>query len=355
MFMGVNLKDLISSSCRLEIDDLRILAGKVIALDAYNALYQFLTAIRQLDGTPLIDSRGRVTSHLSGLFYRTINFVEYGIKPVYVFDGKPPELKKEELERRRTRKEKAVEMTMKAYSEGMKKEAAKYAIQAVYLTDSMVRDAKKVLEAMGIPYVEAISEGEAQAAYMTRKGVAWAVGSQDYDSLLFGASKLVRNLTISGRKKLPGKDVYIEIKPEIIELEKLLKSLGISREQLIDIAILIGTDYNPDGVEGIGPKTAFQLIKSYGTIEKVLPLLQNTYFPENPLKIREYFLNPPIVDVVDLEWREPDEQSIINILVKEHDFSIDRVENGLKRLRKAYKEYSKNTKTTLDQWFTSRK
>ncbi|MEM4441430.1 MAG: flap endonuclease-1, partial [Ignisphaera sp.] len=254
--MGVNLKDIIPSSCRQEVDDLKALAQRVIALDAYNALYQFLAAIRQPDGTPLMDSKGNVTSHLSGLFYRTINLMEYGIKPIYVFDGKPPELKREELERRRTRKEKALEMAVKAYSEGLKKEAAKYAVQALYLTEPMVRNAKKLLEAMGVPYVEAIGEGEAQAAYIAKKGLAWGTGSQDYDSLLFGAPRLVRNLTITGKRKLPGKDIYVEIKVEVIELDKLLKALSITREQLIDVAILIGTDYNPDGVEGIGPKTA---------------------------------------------------------------------------------------------------
>ncbi|MEM0371973.1 MAG: flap endonuclease-1 [Ignisphaera sp.] len=353
--MGVNLKDIIPSSCRQEVDDLKALAQRVIALDAYNALYQFLAAIRQPDGTPLMDSKGNVTSHLSGLFYRTINLMEYGIKPIYVFDGKPPELKREELERRRTRKEKALEMAVKAYSEGLKKEAAKYAVQALYLTEPMVRNAKKLLEAMGVPYVEAIGEGEAQAAYIAKKGLAWGTGSQDYDSLLFGAPRLVRNLTITGKRKLPGKDIYVEIKVEVIELDKLLKALSITREQLIDVAILIGTDYNPDGVEGIGPKTALQLIKSHGTIEKVIKLLQNPQFPEDPLKIREYFLNPPVVDIHDIEWREPDKQAVIELLVKEHDFSIDRVENGLKRLEKAYKEYIRGTKATLDQWFIASK
>lgn len=349
--MGVNLKDLITPVSRQEIDDLRLLSRKIIALDAYNALYQFLAAIRQPDGTPLMDSRGNITSHLSGLFYRTINLLENGIKPVYVFDGKPPEMKKAELEKRRIRKEKAAEMASDAYSKGLIKEAAKYAVQSIHLTESMVNDAKKLLDAMGIPYVQAISEGEAQAAYMARKNIAWATGSQDYDSLLFGAPRLVRNLTISGRKKLPGKDIYVEIKPELIELEKLLKSLGISREQLIDIAILIGTDYNPDGVEGIGPKTALQLIKTHSSLEKVLRILPNAKFPEDPLKIREYFLNPPTIDVDKLEWRAPDREAVINILVKEHDFSLDRVENGLARLEKAYREHIKGSTSSLDQWF----
>uniref|UniRef100_A0A7C2ZMM1 Flap endonuclease 1 n=1 Tax=Ignisphaera aggregans TaxID=334771 RepID=A0A7C2ZMM1_9CREN len=350
--MGVNLRDIIPSTCRIEIEDLRILARKIIALDAYNALYQFLAAIRQPDGTPLMDSKGRVTSHLSGLFYRTINLLENGIKPVYVFDGKPPEMKQQELEKRRMRKEKAAEMAAKAYSEGMVREAAKYTVQAIHLSDSMVKDAMRLLDAMGIPYVQALGEGEAQAAYMTKKGLSWATGSQDYDSLLFGAPRLVRNLTVSGKRKLPGKDVYVDIKPELIELDKLLKALGITLEQLIDIAILIGTDYNPDGVEGVGPKTALQLVKTHGSLDKILRIIPSAKFPEDPLKIREYFLNPPVADIDKLEWREPDKTAVIEILVKEHDFSIDRVENALKRLEKAYREYIKASTKSLDQWFS---
>lgn len=351
--MGVNLRDLIPPSAKREID-LRELMGKIIALDAYNALYQFLAAIRQPDGTPLMDRKGRITSHLSGLFYRTINLVENGIKPVYVFDGVPPEIKKHEIERRRIRREKAAELAAKAKEEGRLEEVKKYAVQAIKLTQEMVESAKRLLEAMGIPYVQAPAEGEAQAAYMAAKGDAWAAASQDYDALLFGAPRLVRNLTISGRRKLPGKDVYIEIKPEVVYLDELLKSLGISREQLVDIAILIGTDYNPDGVEGVGPKTALQLVKTHGSLEKVLRILPNAKFPEDPIKIREYFLNPKVTDNYKLEWREPDEKMIIEILVHEYDFSLERVQNALLRLKKAYREYLKAKITSLDAWFKRR-
>jgi flap endonuclease-1 len=349
--MGVNLKDVIPGDCRIEINDLRQLARKVIALDGYNALYQFLAAVRQPDGTPLMDSKGRVTSHLSGLFYRTINLIENGIKPVYVFDGRPPEIKRTEIEKRSARKEKARKLAEKAYEEGAIEEAAKYIVQALSLESYMVNDAKELLDAMGIPYVQAAEEGEAQAAYLVKKGLSWAVGSQDYDSLLFGTPRLIRNLTISGKRKLPGKELYIEIKPEIIELDKLLKSLNITREQLIDIAILIGTDYNPDGVEGIGPKTALQLVKTYGSLEKILKHLPHAKFPEDPFKIKAYFLNPPVADVSKIEWREPDRQRIIEILVKEHDFSLDRVENAIKRLEKGYREYIRSSTVSLDAWF----
>ncbi len=352
--MGVNLRDLIPPNAKKEISDLRVLLGKVIALDAYNALYQFLAAIRQPDGTPLMDRKGRITSHLSGLFYRTINLVEHGIKPVYVFDGTPPEVKRQEIERRRIRREKAAELAEKAKAEGKIEEARKYAVQAIRLTQDMVEDAKRLLEAMGIPYVQAPAEGEAQAAYMAAKGDAWAAASQDYDALLFGAPRLVRNLAITGKRKLPGRDVYVEVKPEIIYLDELLKGLGISREQLVDIAILIGTDYNPDGVEGVGPKTALQLIKAHGSLEKALRVLPKAKFPEDPLKIREYFLKPKVTNDYKLEWREPNEKAIIEVLVYEHDFSLDRVQNAIQRLKKAYREYLRGKMTSLDAWFKKR-
>ena len=350
--MGVNLKDLIPDDAKTIIDDLRSLRGKVISIDAYNALYQFLTAIRQPDGTPLMDSRGRITSHLNGLFYRTINFVEAGIKLVYVFDGQPPEIKYMEIERRRKIKEEAVKKYEEALKKGDLEAAKRYAQMSARLTEDMVADAKKLLDAMGIPWVQAPAEGEAQAAYMTAKGDCWATGSQDYDSLLFGSPRLIRNLTISGRRKLPRKDIYIEIKPEVIELAKLLKKLSLTREQLIAIGILVGTDYNPNGVKGIGLKKALQLVRTYRDIDKLFKAIPRREFPVEPLKIFEYFMNPPHTDDYKLEWREHDEKAVIEILVEEHDFSIQRVKNALERYKKAYREHIKGVQKGLDLWFT---
>ncbi|HDJ84099.1 MAG TPA: flap endonuclease-1 [Desulfurococcaceae archaeon] len=347
--MGVNLRDLIPDTAKRELE-LKELKGKVIAIDAYNALYQFLTAIRQPDGTPLMDRMGRITSHLSGLFYRTINLIENGIKPVYVFDGKPPEIKKMEIERRKKVKEEAVKKYEEALKRGDLEAAKRYAQMSSKLTEAMVEDSKRLLTAMGIPWVQAPAEGEAQAAYMAKKGDAFAAASQDYDSLLFGAPRLVRNLAITGKRKLPRKNVYVEVKPELIELDKLLKTLGISREQLIDIAILLGTDYNPEGVKGIGPKTALRLVKSYGSIDKIIKAVPRQEFPIDPLEIKKYFLNPPVTDSYKLEWREPDEEQIIQILVREHDFSLERVKNAIERLRKAQREL-KTKQLGLDLWF----
>jgi len=349
--MGVNLRELIPDKAVRIVSDLRELHGRAVAIDAYNALYQFLTAIRQPDGTPLMDSKGRVTSHLSGLFYRTINLMESGIKPIYVFDGKPPELKAREIASRSSLKAEAKVKYEEALEQGDLEAARRYAQIASKLTNDMVEDAKALLNAMGVPWIQAPSEGEAQAAYITIKGHAWSTASQDYDSLLFGSPRLVRNLTISGKRKLPRKDVYVEIKPEIIDLEAVLKILGISREQLVDIAILLGTDYNPDGVKGVGPKTALRLIKTYGSLEKALKTLPEASFPVDPLKIREFFLKPPTTDDYKIEWVEPDERAIKELLITRHGFSEDRVVQAVERLRKAYRENIKSRVRGLDTWF----
>lgn len=350
--MGVNLRELVEETAAVRtINDLRELRGKVVVIDAYNALYQFLAAIRQPDGTPLMDSKGRVTSHLSGLFYRTINLVESGLKPVYVFDGKPPELKAKEIAERLAVREEFAKKYEEAIAEGLIEEARKYAQATGKLTSEMIEDSKKLLSAMGIPYVNAPSEGEAQAAYMARKGDAWASISQDYDSLLFNTPRLLRNVTISGKRKLPGKEVYVEIKPELIELDTLLKQLGITREQLIDIAIFLGTDFNPEGVKGVGPKTALKLIKTHGSFEKAIKALPNVKIDFNYEEIRKIFLNPPVTDAYTIKWDEPNPELINKILVEEHDFSESRVSGAVERLRKAYRDFLKTQAKGLEAWF----
>ncbi|RLE89377.1 MAG: flap endonuclease-1 [Thermoprotei archaeon] len=345
--MGVDLRELVENVRRtITLEGLR---GKVIAIDAYNALYQFLTNIRQRDGTPLMDSMGRVTSHLNGLLYRTVNLIEYGIKPVYIFDGKPPELKKIELMKRMRIREEAYRKYEEALARGDLEAARIYAQQASKLTQDMVEEAKKLLDFMGIPWVQAPSEGEAQAAYMVIKGDAWATASQDYDSLLYGTTRLIRNLTITGRRKLPRRNIYIEIKPELILLKELLSALGITREQLVDIAILLGTDYNPGGAKGIGPKRALKLIREYRALEKIVGIVKFVDLSVDPLEIKRLFLNPEVTSNYTVKWREPDVDKVIDLLCGEHDFSEERVRAALGRAVKAFKELS--VQTSLDIWF----
>lgn len=301
-----------------------------------------------------MDRTGRVTSHLNGVFYRTVNLIEEGIIPVYVFDGKPPELKMEELEKRRKLKEEAEKKLSKAKELGKVEEIRKYSQMTSRLTKEMSEESRELLKRMGVPTVDAPSEGEAEAAFLNYRGLTYATASQDYDSLLFGAKRLIRNLTITGRRKLPNKDVYVEVKPEIIELEELLRKLGLTREQLIDVAILIGTDYNPNGIKGIGPKTAYRLIKTYKSIERINkgeldPEL--IYFDYN--KIREAFLKPEVAEPKgSLELGDPDVDKVVDMLVNEYDFNEERVRNALARLEKAIKDLrSLSRQTGLDQWF----
>ncbi len=340
--MGLDLKGLITK----EKTNLESFTSKVIAVDAYNTIYQFLSIIRGPDGMSLSDAQGRVTSHLSGLFYRNINFLSLGIKPVFVFDGKSPSLKAAEIERRRQIKKEATIKYEKALADGNMEDVRKYAQQTTSMQDGMVDDAKKLLELFGIPWIQAPAEGEATAAHLTKIGLAYASASQDYDSILFGAKKLVRNFTNSGRRKLPNRNTYIEIEPEIIDTSRVLSDLGVSAEQLVDIGILIGTDFNPDGFDRIGPKTALKMIKENGRLEDVKQIqekLQTVPYEE----IRKIFLQPKVAEVSEIKFGEPDYAKITSYLAGERSFSKDRVESSLNRLQKSTVKRSH----TLEQWF----
>lgn len=343
--MGVDLKDLVPKT-PVKLEDLN---GKSIAIDGNNTLYQFLSIIRQPDGTPLKDSTGKITSHLSGLFYRTSNLVELGIKPFFVFDGKPPEFKQEEIKRRKQVKAEAQVKYEKAKAEGNLVNARKYAQATSSVKDYMFEDSKRLLDLMGLPWLNAPEEGEAQAAYMNKHGDADYCGSQDYDSLLFGAPTLIRNVTISGKRKVPNKNAYIDVVPETITLNQVLKECEITQEQLIDLGILIGTDFNTEGIKGLGPKTALKLIKQYKTLENALPHIKNATFPHPPEQIREIFLCPKVTDNYKLEWKKLNVEGVVSFLVREKDFSENRVRKALERMREGNKKAK--SKTTLEKWF----
>jgi flap endonuclease-1 len=338
--MGVNLSDIVSGK-PLEISDLK---GRTIAIDAYNTFYQFLSIIRdRFTGEPLKDSRGRITSHLSGLLYRTTRLLENGLNLVYVFDGKPPSFKRKTVESRKAIREEAGEKLEKARKEGDVEKIRLYAQATSRLTDDMVSESKDVLECMGVPVIQAPSEGEAQAAWLVNKGKVWASGSQDWDSLLFGASRMVKNLTITGRRKVPRKEDYIEIKPEVIELKEVLSRLGINRDQLILIGILIGTDYNPKGVKGIGPKSALKLVKEGRDIKSVFSRVEWD-FESSPQEIFEFFKNPP-VEECEIKRVQPDFGKLKDIMI-DHDFSEERIDKTIERLRKT----GKGRQGSLQAW-----
>ncbi|MEM5811310.1 MAG: flap endonuclease-1 [Candidatus Aenigmatarchaeota archaeon] len=330
--MGVKIGDIVAKK---EVD-ISFFSGKKIAIDAHNYIYQFLTTIRDREtGEPLKDEKGRITSHISGLFYRTINLIENGIKPILVFDGKPPEFKKFTLEIREKRKEEAEKKWLEALEAG--EEAKKYAQAASRLSDDMVKECKELLDYMGVNYLDALSEGEAQCAFMCKKSFVDYSCSQDFDSLLFGSPFLARNLSLTGKRKLPGKEIYIEVKPEIISLEETLKNNDITQEQLIIIGILIGTDYNVDGIKGIGIKTALKLVKEYKTLDRILKVVK-WEFDIDPFSILEFFKNPPVIENIELKQKEIDREKVIKFMVDERNFSLERVEKYIEILENSLKK-----------------
>lgn len=321
--MGVNFKDLVVRH-PITLNELK---GKTLIVDAHNTLYQFLSTIRARDGSLLTDHHGYVTSHLIGLFSRVTNLMQKNIKLAFVFDGKAPELKHKELTKRKELKQEA----QRKYEAALEKEDVenmkKYAARTSRLTKEMVDQAKELLSTLGIPVVQAPSEGEAQAAYMVKKGHGWAVASQDYDSLLYGATRLVQNLSIEGRRKVPGKYTYATVSPLLIDLQENLEKLGLSREQLIWLAILVGTDYAPSGVKGIGPKKGLQLVKQHKTAEKVFK--DHTLEEADWKDVLTVFTSMPTTDDYHLEWKPVDRKKVYNFLVEEHDFGKERVEKTL--------------------------
>ena len=326
--MGADLGDLFKKE-KISFNDLH---DRVIVIDAHNVLHQFLSSIRQRDGTPLKDSKGRITSHLSGLLHRTANIVEARIRPVYVFDGEPHPLKAKTIEQRRERKEQAEKEWKEALEKGDLEKAKTKAQQTSRVTDEIIQQSKELLDALGIPYVQAPSEGESQASYMAKKGVAFATGSQDFDCLLFASPILIRNLTSSERRKLPGKKAYAKVSPKLIRLKPNLKSLGITHKQLVDMAILMGTDFN-DGIKGIGPKKSLKLIKKSGNIENALAIVGDANAPtfDEIKEIRKIFLKPEVTDDYSLQWSAPDNEEVLHILCGQHQFTPERIKPVLEK------------------------
>ena len=333
--MGIKINELVKD-VRKTISFENLL-NKKIAIDAFNSIYQFLAIIRQRDGTLLMDLEGNVTSHLSGLFYRNIKFLEYNIKPIYVFDGKPPELKLETINERRKIKAEAKEKMIKAQEEEDFKEARKFAQLTSKLDNNMIEESKSLLQYMGIPVIDASSEGEAQSAYLVNKGDAWASASQDYDTLLFGCERFLRNFSVNRSKKV--KDTSVSLDIEYISLSKFLDNLGITREQLIDMGILIGTDFFP-GIKGIGQHKALELIKKHDSLENILK--NNVQVSGKQLNVdielvqsvKDIFLNPNInPNYPKIIWRKIDYDKLEELLVEKHNFSKNRVDSALKKLK----------------------
>jgi flap endonuclease-1 len=321
--MGVKLKELFSG----RETNLGDLSGKTIAVDAFNWIYQFLTTIRLADGSYLVDREGNITTHLNGLFYRCMNLLSNKIRPSFVFDGPPPKFKKTtNLERSRAREE------AKRLAEAAKtgEERAMYLKRAVKVDDYIINSSKELLTLIGIPVIQAPAEGEAQAARMNSAGLVYGVASQDYDTLLFGANRLIRNLNVTNKKKVANKGILATVLPEIIESKTYKESLGISREQLILIALFVGTDYN-DGVKGIGPKKALAIVKKE-SVEKLLA----SYDFGSDYEIKEifdYFLNPKVEETVKTQESSIQTEKLIDFLCSKHSFDEERVRSYLSKIK----------------------
>ncbi len=345
--MGVKKISDLFKGTPIELEQLR---QKKLAVDALNIIYQFLASIRGYDGSLLSDSEGFVTSHLSGLLYRNARLLEKGIQLSYVFDGKPSKLKREEIKRRAEVKRKAREELEEALERGDMDRARTVAQRTSVVTSSMIDDSKKLLRLMGIPVIEAPTEGEAQASYLVQKKKVWAVASQDYDSLLFGSPILVRNLTLSGRRKLPRSNRYITVNVEVYHQHELLQALKLTKEQLVDMSILMGTDFNPDGVKGIGPKTAYKFITKHGTLEDVISNEESVALDVDIDAIRDIFLNPEINEDYTLDFKPIDVESVTEFLCEERSFNKDRVVSTLNKARKGQDSALKQK--SLDAFFS---
>jgi len=339
--MGLQISSLVPKR-EISLEDLK---NKKIAVDASQMLYQFLSSIRQSDGNPLMDSSGNITSHLQGIISRISNLMSKQIKLAFVFDGKPPILKIKEQEEREHRKQVAEKKLEQARKEEDEELVLRYSKQISRLTPSIVKESKELISALGLPVIQAPSEAEAQASFMAERNHVDYVASSDYDSLLYGAPNMVRNLTLSTKRRLPSGS-YVLVKPEVIELKETLNLLGIDRDQLIILAILIGTDYNIGGVKGIGPKNALRLVKQHKKFEDIFNEVKADF---DWKKIYATIKSMPIMKEYKLKWNEFNEDKIKKLLIDQHEFNQDRVDKIIGSL-KGNKSIQKDQKV-LDKWF----
>ncbi|XP_057829503.2 flap endonuclease 1 [Cryptomeria japonica] len=319
--------------------------GRKIAVDASMSIYQFLIVVGRVGNETLTNEAGEVTSHLQGMFTRTIRLLEAGIKPVYVFDGKPPELKKEELAKRLSRREEATEDLAEAIETGVKEDIERYSKRTVKVTKQHNEDCKKLLRLMGVPVIEAPSEAEAECASLCKSGKVYAVASEDMDSLTFGASRFLRHLMEPSSKKIPVME---------FEISKVLEELNLTMDQFIDMCILCGCDYC-DTIRGIGAQTALKLIRQHGSLEKILENLNKDRYqiPEDwPYERARSLFKEPLVtpeeSQPDLKWIAPDEEGLKNFLVNENGFNHERVTKAIEKIKVAK---SKASQGRLESFF----
>ena len=336
--MGLQISELVPKK-QISFKDLE---NKKIAIDTSQMLYQFLSSIRQQDGTPLMDSEQRTTSHLQGIISRVTNLMAQNINLCFVLDGKSPLLKIKEQEEREYRKQMAEKKFKEAQEEHDEELMLRYSKQSIRLSKDMVEESKELIQALGLPVIQAPSEAEAMCAFICERGDVDYVGSSDFDCLLYNTPKLVRNLTVSQRRRVAS-GAYVNVSPEVIELKEVLDNLGINQDQLIVLAILVGTDFN-EGVPKVGPKTALRLVKQYKNFDTLFKEVKAEF---NWKEVYAVFKNMPIIKNYQLKWIKPDVEKIMKILVDKHDFNQERVQKNIDRIL--------NVKTkeqgSLNKWF----
>ncbi len=333
---------------------LKTYTGQIFSLDASLSMYQFLISTQQIKSgfsiADLRDSEGNLTGHLLGIFNRTIMLMENGIRPVWVFDGTPPEAKKNVLKKRKEIKENAEKEKSEAKDEGDMEKALKFANQTIRIDKKMVEDAKKLIKLLGIPVIEAPSEAEATCSIMAKDKICYCACTEDMDTLCFGCPILIRDLSNKD-------DNVIQI-----ELDLVLKGLNLNMDEFIDLCILCGCDYS-SRIEGIGAINAYKLIKEHKNIENVLKYAEK-YNKDNSHKkkmvydletfnyelARKLFKEPEVVNTkeIKLEFKKPDFEGLKEFLVKEKNFSESRIDNAIKRLDVAK---SKASQSRLDSFF----
>lgn len=327
--------------------EMKSLFGRKVAIDASMCLYQFLIAVRQQDGNMLTNEQGETTSHLMGFFYRTIRMVSSGIKPCYVFDGKPPVLKGGELEKRLKRREEAEKKAEEMKETGTTEELQKFERRTVRVTKQQNDDAKQLLKLMGVPYVEAPCEAEAQCAELSKTGKVYGAASEDMDTLCYSPAHFLRNVTAAEARKL---------KIEEFDIKKVLEGFEMDINTFVDLSILLGCDYC-ETIKGIGPVTALKLIKEHKSIENIIKSIEEN--PKSKYKVpenwpyneaRELFLHPDVIpgEEVDLKWTEPDVEGLVDFMVKRYGFNEQRIRDGAAKLSKSLKG---GTQGRLDGFF----
>lgn len=376
--------------CIREVE-FKSLHGRKIAIDASMAIYQFLIAVRS--GGPnqqammLTNAEGETTSHIQGMFNRTIRFLTEGLKPVFVFDGKAPNMKSGELEKRRAKRRKAEEQLKAAVEDDDKEEMDKHSKRLARAGRKENEDCKRLLRLMGVPVVLAPMEAEAEAAALCKAGKVYATGTEDMDALTFATPILVRKLTFANQS---AKGAQIQT----MNYKRAIEGLGLNHDQFVDLCILLGCDYC-DNIKGIGPKTALKLIREHGSIEKIIPAVKDipkytvpkAWIPEEETEkkdenettdeekekdndeakkddaedskekptpayvlARDLFNNHEVDTDVELKWKEPQREELVKFLVEEAGFNPERVNSQIDKLFKAHAA-NRKPQARMDSFF----